>query len=209
MILLAQILMEFSSICISCPTHWWKYQQNLFLLSMNCEWVKLSITCHAIGHLQIHYWFSVWCTKEEKFQVFLTVHCCFLHTQWSIHFRLILYRNSFPRQVYTVVHPTHVPREYWIIYRWPGFLAIVWFGSSPTPLSSQQVVSLSQSSCVSPVEIKCRRGGGGGAGEEPNHTTAKKPGPLYIIQYSLHEKTKLNFLNTSTFCITLLYRLVE
>ncbi len=25
-------------------------------------------------------------------------------------------------------------REYWMIYRGPGFLAVVWFGSSPTPL---------------------------------------------------------------------------
>ncbi len=24
-------------------------------------------------------------------------------------------------------------REYWIIYRGPGFIAIVWFGSSPNP----------------------------------------------------------------------------
>ncbi len=28
-------------------------------------------------------------------------------------------------------------------------------------------------------------GGGGGVGEELNHATARKPGPLYIIQYSL------------------------
>jgi hypothetical protein len=28
-------------------------------------------------------------------------------------------------------------------------------------------------------------GGGKGAGEEPNRTTARKLGPLYIIQYSL------------------------
>ncbi len=50
------------------------------------------------------------------------------------------------------------------------------------PLSRQQVVSLSQPSCVSPVEFT---GGGDGVGEEPNHTTARKPGPLHIIQYVL------------------------
>ncbi len=47
-----------------------------------------------------------------------------------------------------------VSREYWMIYRGTGFLAVVWFGSSPTPLSTlcpQQVVPLSLSSCVSPV----------------------------------------------------------
>jgi hypothetical protein len=38
-------------------------------------------------------------------------------------------------------------------YRIQGILAIVCYGSSitPSPLSSQKVVSLSQSSCVSPV----------------------------------------------------------
>jgi hypothetical protein len=59
--------------------------------------------------------------------------------------------------------------------------------SSPTPsppLSSQEVVSLSQSSCVSPIELTDGRRGGGGS-KEPNHTAARKSGPLYIIQYSL------------------------
>jgi len=42
-------------------------------------------------------------------------------------------------------------REYWLIYRGPGFLAVVCFGSSPPPLppSCQQLVSLSQSSEIS------------------------------------------------------------
>jgi hypothetical protein len=55
-----------------------------------------------------------------------------------------------------------------MIYRGPGFLA----------------VSLSQSSCVSPVELTDGRGGEE-EDEEANHTTARKPGPLQIIQYSL------------------------
>ncbi len=68
-------------------------------------------------------------------------------------------------------------REYWMVYRGPGFLAVAWFGSSPapSPLFRQQVVSLSHSSCVSPVDITY---GGDGVGEEPNHTIARKPGPL-------------------------------
>ncbi len=66
-----------------------------------------------------------------------------------------------------VVH-IHTRREYWMIYRGPGFLDVVWFGSSPTlsPLSRQQVVSLSLSSCVSPVNLTDWReiGGFGGGG---------------------------------------------
>jgi hypothetical protein len=47
--------------------------------------------------------------------------------------------------------------------------------SSPPCLHSrQQVVYLSQSSYVSPVGIT----EGKGVGEEPNHSTARKPGPL-------------------------------
>jgi hypothetical protein len=53
-------------------------------------------------------------------------------------------------------------REYRIIHRGSGFLAIVWFGSSPTPfpLSHEQVVSLSDFQCVadSPVELTDGRG---------------------------------------------------
>jgi hypothetical protein len=38
-----------------------------------------------------------------------------------------------------------------MIFRGPGFLAVVLFSSYP--LSGQQVVSLSQSTCVSPVQL--------------------------------------------------------
>ncbi len=57
------------------------------------------------------------------------------------------------------------------IYRGPGFLAIVWFNSTPTPsppFSRQQVVSLCLSSCVSPVESLLMGKGEGRI--EPNHT---------------------------------------
>jgi hypothetical protein len=63
-------------------------------------------------------------------------------------------------------------REYLLSYRGTGFLAVVWFSSfllPPPPLSRQQVVSLSQSSCVSPVELTHR-----GGGEESNPRTARK-----------------------------------
>jgi hypothetical protein len=49
----------------------------------------------------------------------------------------------------------------------------------PSSLSRVQVVSLSQSSCVSPLELTDGREEEG-LGEEPNHTTVrkKKTGPL-------------------------------
>ncbi len=59
-------------------------------------------------------------------------------------------------------------REYLMIYRGPGFLAVVRFGSSPTPshpLFPQPLVSLSQSSCLSPVDLTDGRGGRGWASE--------------------------------------------
>jgi hypothetical protein len=51
-------------------------------------------------------------------------------------------------------------REYWMIYRGPGFRAVVWFGSSPHP-SCQQVVALYYYSCVSLVKFTDGWGGGG------------------------------------------------
>jgi hypothetical protein len=77
------------------------------------------------------------------------------------------------------LHP--LTREYWSIYRGPGFLAVVCFGSSPTsftppPLSLRQLFSLSQSSCVAGRTLLTlrRRWGGEGMEEEPNHTMARK-----------------------------------
>jgi hypothetical protein len=55
-------------------------------------------------------------------------------------------------------------------------------GSSPTippPLPPASCLSFSIS-CVSPVELS-----DGGEGRRSYHTTARKPCPLYIIQYSL------------------------
>jgi hypothetical protein len=51
---------------------------------------------------------------------------------------------------------------------------------SPPPftLSRQHAVSLLQSSCVLPVRLTDGERGREGVGEEPNHTTARKPGPL-------------------------------
>ncbi len=53
-----------------------------------------------------------------------------------------------------------------MIYRGPGFLAVLRFCSTPTPspLFRQQLVSLSQFFCVSPVELTEGSGGGEGMG---------------------------------------------
>jgi len=61
---------------------------------------------------------------------------------------------------------------------------MIWLLFHPHPLIRQQVVSLSQSSCVPSVELTDRRGGQR-VEEEPNHTPARKPDSLQRIQYSL------------------------
>ncbi len=52
-----------------------------------------------------------------------------------------------------------LPREYWMIYRGPGFLAVAWFGSSSTP----SPVSNLSLFLILPVcrrsSINCREGG--------------------------------------------------
>jgi hypothetical protein len=56
------------------------------------------------------------------------------------------------------------PREYWMIRRGPGFLAVVWFGSSPTPLypplSSPCFLCSSVFLCVAGRAYWRERGGG-------------------------------------------------
>jgi hypothetical protein len=59
-----------------------------------------------------------------------------------------------------------------MIYRGPGFLEVVLFGSSPTSLAPSPVGNRYQSSLMT------ERGGEKGVSEEPNPTSARKPGPL-------------------------------
>ncbi len=66
-------------------------------------------------------------------------------------------------------------REYWMIYRGPGFLVVLWFDSSPT-LPSASYLSFSVFLCV----ISRAYWGGKGVGEKPIYRTERKPDPLPI-----------------------------
>jgi hypothetical protein len=75
------------------------------------------------------------------------------------------------------------PGMYWRIYRGPGFLAVVWSGSSPHPLP---LLPSSFSVLLRVVGwAYWKERGKEGVGE--SNTTARKPGPLEIIQYSLDQ----------------------
>ncbi len=70
-------------------------------------------------------------------------------------------------------------REYWMIYRGPGFLAVI-------RLLPRPFLRLMSASCLSYSVFLWDAGRAywreKGVGEEPNHTTArKKPGPLSIL----------------------------
>jgi hypothetical protein len=64
-------------------------------------------------------------------------------------------------------------------YRRPGFLAVVSYDSAPSPPPPTSPVSnlfIFLSLPVTPVDFTDDRGGWEGVGEEPNYTTARKPG---------------------------------
>ncbi len=99
---------------------------------------------------------------------------------------IFLWKTASVAQVY---NRTRQGREIWIIYRGPGLLVVVWFGSSPTlspPLTSASCLSLSQSPYVSPVELNNVREAGGGGGAK-SYDDKKACYILWIIQYSLQQ----------------------
>ncbi len=77
-----------------------------------------------------------------------------------------------------------------MLYRRPGFPAVVWFGSLPIPppISVRNLVRRNTERLRNWDNLLTGEVGRGG--EEPNHTTLRKPGPLKIIQYSLGREMK-------------------
>ncbi len=73
--------------------------------------------------------------------------------------------------------PFDLGREWLMDYRGPGFPAIVWFGYSSPPPSTSELMGDAQEDWER--ETTCLREGGYGRANEPNHTTTRKPGPLY------------------------------
>ncbi len=55
-------------------------------------------------------------------------------------------------------------RKYWMIYRGPGFLAVIWFGSSPNPFSPFPSVSSTGDTQEDEKERQVVDGRGGGQG---------------------------------------------
>ncbi len=68
-------------------------------------------------------------------------------------------------------------REYWMVYRGPGFLAVVWFGLShapPTPPPHPSLPSVCSNGDTQEDWDRQLVDGRGGRGKEPNHTTVRK-----------------------------------
>ncbi len=93
-----------------------------------------------------------------------------------------IHANSWPLPSPSLVHENQrVFND--LIYKGLGFPAVVWYGSSP--------ISTPSPACKLDRRIAGRLRKrdnlliGKGGGEEPNHSTARKHGPLEIIQYSL------------------------
>ncbi len=117
---------------------------------------------------------AMYSTVNTRLGCFLTFFCTTV--LWTSTRYLYFVLNLKTLTLY-LMSGTLQTREYWRIYRGPSILAVVGFGSSPTlfpPWAS--CLSFSVFFCVSPIELIQERGEG--VSEEPNHTTARKPGAL-------------------------------
>jgi hypothetical protein len=110
-------------------------------------------------------------------------------------------RSQYRNQTFTCILDFHrsfifcviaATREYWMIYRGPGCLAVVWFDFSPPPslppLLSAQVLSFSVFLCVAGRVIG-GRGRGEGLCEEPNHQIIR-PRETLVLYNSLNTRWK-------------------
>jgi hypothetical protein len=98
-------------------------------------------------------------------------YCCqiaVLHNCCENAEKLIWLRETFPFSTLFI-------KKYWMIYRWPGFHVVLFFGSSPPP-----PVSMLGRRHTGRLRNRGVRGWGGAK----SYLGEGKPGPLYIIQYS-------------------------
>ncbi len=79
---------------------------------------------------------------------------------------------------HTRQHSLTLSREYWMFYRGPVILAVVWFGSSPSPPSFVSKLDRRHTGRLRRIFNLLTGEGGKRLWEEPNHATARNPGPL-------------------------------
>jgi hypothetical protein len=83
-----------------------------------------------------------------------------------------------------------------MIYREPGFLGVLLYGPyTPPPPALSPVSKLDRRHTGRPRK-RDNFLTGEGMGDEPNHSTTIKPGPLQIIQYSLQHSRPQKFKET-------------
>ncbi len=128
--------------------------------------------------------------NAENWGIYTSLHVYFVHCiPWIAKNNCIFNFKLSPLQpvhrplsyIYTALcTPPYSVREYWMIYRGPGFLAVVWFGSSPTssPPPFPSVCSNGDTDWERVTTCWRERWG-------PNQTTARRPGPLLSVRYSL------------------------
>ncbi len=120
---------------------------------MSAPWGKQS-RCYKFFHVILS-------TRENTFTLFTYLHQThFIIINKSLYWHILSQTFS-----YSAPHPS--PREYWMIYRGTGFLAVAWFGSSPT-LSPQSPIS--KLFLILSLPVSLLTGEGGWVGEEPNHS---------------------------------------
>jgi hypothetical protein len=159
------------SVLLFCYDTLWGSRGNLrtFFVQLWCTMRQPRQYAHFFCSAMMHYeaaaaicaLFSVqlWCTMRQPRQ--------FAH--WARRGTKVWPRRDSDTVIWPSRSATGITREYWIIYRGPSFLAVIWFGSSPiasrVPTPSRQYCKLDRWHTDCEWETICwRKGDEGGVG---------------------------------------------
>jgi hypothetical protein len=127
----------------------------------NLSSATIRFSVHGLESRPVQYPYSILCARTGKGRLHVLARG-FIGRVPSRSLKQIQAIYLTDRAAYSIL----CTREYWMIYRGPGFLAVLWFGSSPTPFPPSPASKLDRRHIGRlRKRDKLRRGEGGVLGE--------------------------------------------